>query len=243
MAPKSFNCPNCGAPYNPTQLKCEYCDSFIIISNEQQYNVPREIFEPIIAKRQEIQQEDKAIPEKPEVKIPGIYVYGTLLGENEIPIRLGSANYYVNALVNKGGKVLLTEKKLYFSSHNFVQSKTDLTIDLKDIEKAVFDSNMLISQQISVYAKGKRHKFVVYGGREWVEKIMEAKEALLKKPEPKKAKPAAVVKEAPKPAPKTTTAQPSANYIEELKQLKELLDAGIITEEEFAIKKRMILGL
>lgn len=33
------------------------------------------------------------------------------------------------------------------------------------------------------------------------------------------------------------------NAIEEIKQYKELLDAGIITEEEFAIKKRQLLGL
>ena len=31
--------------------------------------------------------------------------------------------------------------------------------------------------------------------------------------------------------------------VEEIKQFKELLDAGIITEEEFAIKKRQLLGL
>ena len=30
---------------------------------------------------------------------------------------------------------------------------------------------------------------------------------------------------------------------EEIKKFKELLDAGIITEEEFAAKKRQLLGL
>ena len=44
------------------------------------------------------------------------------------------------------------------------------------------------------------------------------------------------------------TRQPSmaaagTSAIEEIKQYKELLDAGIITEEEFAIKKRQLLGL
>ena len=34
-----------------------------------------------------------------------------------------------------------------------------------------------------------------------------------------------------------------SNSIEEIKQFKELLDAGIITEEEFATKKRQLLGL
>ncbi|MCO6524350.1 MAG: PH domain-containing protein [Candidatus Schmidhempelia sp.] len=35
----------------------------------------------------------------------------------------------------------------------------------------------------------------------------------------------------------------SMNEIEELKQLKELLDTGILTEEEFAAKKKQILNL
>ena len=33
------------------------------------------------------------------------------------------------------------------------------------------------------------------------------------------------------------------NVIEEIKQYKELLDTGIITAEEFAAKKRQLLGL
>ena len=33
------------------------------------------------------------------------------------------------------------------------------------------------------------------------------------------------------------------NAIEEIKKYKELLDAGILTEEEFAAKKRQLLGL
>ena len=39
------------------------------------------------------------------------------------------------------------------------------------------------------------------------------------------------------------TGQKASNYIEELQQLKQLLDMGIITEDEFNIKKRMLLGL
>ena len=40
-----------------------------------------------------------------------------------------------------------------------------------------------------------------------------------------------------------TPAATGMNAIEEIKQYKELLDAGIITEEEFAVKKRQLLGL
>ena len=41
----------------------------------------------------------------------------------------------------------------------------------------------------------------------------------------------------------TTTASTESNTIEEIKKYKELLDAGILTEEEFAAKKRQLLGL
>ena len=33
------------------------------------------------------------------------------------------------------------------------------------------------------------------------------------------------------------------DYISELKSLKELLDIGVITEEEFSMKKKQILGI
>jgi predicted Zn-dependent peptidase len=42
------------------------------------------------------------------------------------------------------------------------------------------------------------------------------------------------------PAAPTT---PQANYIEELKKLAELKDAGVITKEEFESKKKQLLGL
>lgn len=38
-------------------------------------------------------------------------------------------------------------------------------------------------------------------------------------------------------------AQQEADYIEQLKKLGELRDSGILTEEEFAAKKKKILGI
>jgi predicted Zn-dependent peptidase len=45
---------------------------------------------------------------------------------------------------------------------------------------------------------------------------------------------------APAPA---AAAAPQADYIEELKKLAALKDAGIVTEEEFEAKKKQLLGL
>lgn len=223
MAIKGLNCPNCGAGYNPAKLQCEFCGSIVIMSNANQYNIPKEVIEPI---------RTQIVYSEADVKSPGIYVFGTLLGKGEIPIRLGSANYYVNSFVNKGGKMLLTEKKIYFSSHNFVQSKTDLEIPLENVERVEFDSNMLVSQQISFYENGKRHKFVVYGGHEWIDQILKAKENMSRH---------SVSQHSSDPMPQNGSQV--GNYVDELRQLKRLLDAGIITEEEFAIKKRMLLGI
>ena len=213
MKLSALNCPNCGGNYNPAHLKCEYCGSIIIMSTEKQYNVPVEIVN-------DLEDEGK--------DCPGIYVYGTLLGKGEVPLRLGLANYYKNAFINVGGKVLLTKKSLQFSTHNFMQSKKTVVIPLESVVSAEYDgSNLGISDQISVYTAEKRHKFVVYGGNVWVDMINSAKNELLH------------------PAKKVVinTASAPADYTEELNKLKELLDAGIITEEEFAVKKRQILNI
>ena len=45
------------------------------------------------------------------------------------------------------------------------------------------------------------------------------------------------------PPPAQTAAPAQADYIEELKKLAELKDAGIISDEEFEAKKKQLLGL
>jgi hypothetical protein len=60
------------------------------------------------------------------------------------------------------------------------------------------------------------------------------------------APPAPAPAAAPAPAPEAAQAAPAAldnSQIEELKQLADLKDQGILTEEEFTAKKTQILGL
>lgn len=55
---------------------------------------------------------------------------------------------------------------------------------------------------------------------------------------------AEAVDDAPAPTPAAAPATSGqADYMEELKKLAELKDAGIISEEEFAAKKKQLLGL
>ncbi len=51
------------------------------------------------------------------------------------------------------------------------------------------------------------------------------------------------VKEIPEGEPIPTAETPAASAMDELKKLKELLDMGIVTQEEFDAKKKQLLGL
>ena len=202
MKLENLKCPSCGSPYNPSTIQCEYCRSYIIMSNTNYAYFNEEQF---------LEHGDNN-------KYKGIYVYGTLLGKGEKPISLGAANYFDG--IAKGGMLLLTNKSLSFSSHNFLQSKSDVIIKLKDIENAKVVLNMLISQTIVIDTKEGGYKFVVTRGKEWVKNILDAKKLV-----------------------KNHVAPKSDDYIEELERLKKLLDEGIITKEEFDLKKRMILKI
>ena len=202
---KDFKCPNCGAAYDPSKYKCEYCGSFVIMSEAKQFNVPE-------ATVKEMTQE--------AANTPGIYVFGTLLGKGEVPLRLGLANYYTSKFLGVGGKLLLTKSNLYFTSHTVFQEKVNLCINLLDITSVTQDRNLIISQHISVHTNDNKYTFVVYGGKEWIRMINEAMQA-----------------------PEAPGATINNDYTLELMRLKKLLDNGVLTEEEFAIKKRMLLGI
>lgn len=211
MKLKVLSCPNCGASYNPSQYQCESCGSYIFMFDDNYKDFSNIKIE---------------LPQKPidqSGKYPGIYVFGRLLGRGERPITLGVANYLTGRAA-AGGKLLLTNKSLSFSAHAINVGRLEAKIDLKQITDVRVSANLIVSQQIRVTANGEAHTFVVYHGKEWVQKI---KEAITNYND---VEPAA-------PAPKAN------NYIEELRQLKQLVDMGVITEEEFNIKKRMILGL
>lgn len=219
---KEWKCPNCGSSYNPAKFRCEYCGSYVIMSDEKGFTIPHDT---VAQMKQEIAQADN----DPE-KYPGIYFFGTLMGKGEVPLRVGAANYYKHMFNSLGGRLLLTEQNIYFSTHNIFQGKSDLCVDLKTLEDSAYEKNMIVSDKISVTAQGKKHYFIVYGGNEWVSMIKDAAE---------KAKTAP-----PKvPVVANTPVEKQGDYTDELVRLKQLYDDGIITEEEFAIKKRQILGI
>jgi hypothetical protein len=48
---------------------------------------------------------------------------------------------------------------------------------------------------------------------------------------------------APEPAPAAPTPAPAADPVPQLKELAQLRDAGVLTDEEFAAQKRRLLGM
>lgn len=210
---KAMNCPNCGADYHPANYQCAYCGSYVFMSNKNYAD-----FSDI-----KIQLPQK--PREDSGKYPGIYVYGRLLGAGEKPITLGAANYFTG-LLSAGGKLLLTNKSLCFSAHGFNVGKKETKIELDRITDVKVSANMPVSQHILVSTREKSHKFVVYHGSDWVRKIKEA-----------------MAEQEAQNSPIPQSKAGDGNYIEQLQKLKQLLDQGVITEEEFSIKKRMLLGI
>ena len=157
MGIHSYHCPNCGASYNPAQNRCEYCGSYIFQSNENFADLSGVKLEP---------QGDTG-------KYPGVYVFGRLLGAGERPIALGAANYFTGP-VAAGGKLLLTNRSLSFSAHAFNVGELETRIELSQITDVKVVANLFVSQHILVTANGKGHKFVVFHGKDWVEKIKAA---------------------------------------------------------------------
>lgn len=154
----------------------------------------------------------------------GIYIYGILLDHDEYPIRMGVANYKKSAFNAVGGHLLLTNKRLAFISHglNF-GGKMELNIQLNQLTRADAGANFGISAQFHAYdIFSNKHTFVIYGRNEWVNKTNGAINGDCEPINPEK---------------KDTA------YIDELVQLKRLLDQGIITQEDFDIKKRLILKI
>ena len=212
---KALNCPNCGGAYNPTKMRCEFCGNFIIMTDKE-FDVPKEIVSEIKSAMIEANNTNS--------KQPGVYIFGSLIGKGEVPLRLGPGSYY-KSLIAVGGKILLTESNLYFSSHTFAQGKTDVCIPLSSVLSVQQTSSFGVSQTITVATNDKNYKFLVYHGKRWVAAIENAKNENIA------------------PAKNVSINQQTNDYTDELRKLKDLLDAGIITEDEFAVKKRQILNI
>ena len=84
-------------------------------------------------------------------------------------IKKGPANWY-HGFGSKGGKLVLTNKTLYFEGHMFNAGKKEFEVNVEDITgvEPGFLKNLTIS------TKHGEEKFAVNGKSEWVEAIEQA---------------------------------------------------------------------
>jgi len=161
--------------------------------------------------------------EKPVTEQPKVHIEQEPVENEETILRSGDGYYYKSTFSTPRGVLLLTDEKLSFTARS---SKTDddLEIPLEAVEKVKLTATDIVWQRIGVFLKDKQYIFGVRKGKEWVEQI----ENTVKEVKSGKAAPAT---------------RRNTDYIDEIRRLKELLDAGILTQEEFDAKKKSLLGL
>lgn len=186
-----------------------------------------------------------------DLNFPGIYYAGTLLGRGEIPIKFMDALYlkYGGIRIFKKeeyayGKFLLTKEHIYFTAPPFTnklcillkvitfgtikhnEEKMDICIPLTD----VIEAKINFFNQFYILTNERFYYFTITGARDLVSAITLA--ALNAKNRVNNV-----------PSSNVESNPTDLSYTTELIRLKELMDAGIITEEEFIIKKRKLLGI
>ena len=227
MNTKVLKCPNCGASYNPAKRYCDYCGSYIIFSDESDGKA-RDFDEKVFIA-------DKG------AKYKDIFFYTIKLDKDEYPLRVGLANLFRSFQDADGGEMMLTNKRLIFVYPYLSEEKEPPIIyNVNDFVKMEMGLNFYFSAQIKLYNKeGKETIFFVYKRNEWVKRIQGVMngEFPLKDVREKVAEGQGEINHS------EHNASTQANYIQELVELKKLLDAGVITQEDFDLKKRLILKI
>lgn len=113
-------------------------------------------------------------------------------------------------------RVLFENKKLFFGSQN-----TEIPLEM--INDISYNSGMLMASA-TITSGTKEHK-VSQISKKFIEQLV------------------STIRKQTELAKNHDTPKQETNDIEQLKNLKELLDSGILTQEEFDAKKKQILGL
>jgi len=94
------------------------------------------------------------------------------LNENETIVKQGYANHF-KGIESVGGKMFLTNQRLYFKSHSFNIQVHDLSISILEIRSlgkrntfGIFPNGLFIELK-----NGKKEIFVVYRRKKWISEI------------------------------------------------------------------------
>lgn len=159
-------------------------------------------------------------PMKP-IPVPAEAVQPPAAPQEETVIAHGDA-WLVDYRWNPRGTLRLTDQILSFRA-NGGKNQYDLDIRLSDVEDVRTGASGLVAYNVLIYLKEKKYVFSVSRNAGWPEKISRAAAAQRNRT--------------------PSAGKPKTDYIDEIRRLKELMDAGIITEEEFTAKKKSLLGL
>lgn len=169
---------------------------------------------------------NKVSPARPEVTaepipVPAEVVQPLAAPQGETVLAHGDA-WFVDYRWNPRGSLRLTDQMLTFRANNG-KNQYDLDIRLSDVEDVRTGANGLVAYNVLIYLKEQKYVFSVGRNAGWPEKIKQAAVAQRNRT--------------------SSAGKQKTDYIDEIRRLKELMDAGIITEEEFTAKKKSLLGL
>ncbi len=157
-------CPNCNSYIERGTYRCNNCGYYSFPFALDKYNVPAATYTKTA--------EDIKSAISQNRLCPGVYIFNALVCRGEIPLRVGNANYRKSIYNSIGGKLLLTERNLYFVSHGVLQKANIIRIALADIVSAVYSNSIMnISDVITVSAGNAVYEFIVYEGHQWVNHI------------------------------------------------------------------------
>jgi len=96
------------------------------------------------------------------------------LANDEVIIRKGVATYLV-PFEGVGGKLFLTNQRLFFEPHSFIFQRTDGTIRLEDIVAIEAKHSDFISRNLAICLTNKSvEEFIVYRRKVWMSEIEKA---------------------------------------------------------------------
>lgn len=96
------------------------------------------------------------------------------LASEEIILRKGAATHLV-PFEGVGGKLFLTNQRLFFESHSLNFQKHEESIPLKDIVAIDAKHSDFLSRKISIYLASKSvEEFIVYKRKTWLSEIQKA---------------------------------------------------------------------
>lgn len=98
------------------------------------------------------------------------------LSEEEEIKFIGGANLYKNK-AGSGGKLVLTNSRLIFTSPRLIHDQSIISLPIKEITSAKpVQKNWLVEEIFAVHATNEEFRFVSYDREKWIEEISKAAE-------------------------------------------------------------------